>query len=87
MIVTPTTVPQPPMKNHTLGQVDTAKLQSNIMELDTNKDGQISDGEFTAYRNQKQAAGQFTPLEGPIGGPIGERIQQTMFEALLTRQE
>ncbi|KPU83524.1 hypothetical protein JI58_08530 [Marinosulfonomonas sp. PRT-SC04] len=63
-------------------------FRSNIMELDTNGDGLISDGEFATYRAQKQASGQFTPQDGPMpNGPMHEKMQQAMFDALLTRDD
>ena len=71
--------------NHTPKLAVPDDIRSNIMELDTNGDGQISDGEFATYRAQKQASGQFTPQDGPMpNGPMHEKMQQAMFDALLT---
>lgn len=78
--------PTPPQSAHSMptqniGLPDIENLRSSIMELDTDGDGQISDGEFAIYRSQKQASGQFIPQNGPMN----EKMQQTMFEALLMR--
>ncbi len=82
MQVTSTSISGLSKPSQGVGQVDLSKIKSSIMELDTNKDGQISDSEFATYRARKQASGQFIPLKGPVD----EKIQQTIFDALLARE-
>jgi len=56
---------------------DVADLTLDISELDTNGDGTVGDDEFAAYRSQKQAKGEFIPMDGPVS----DTMQQAIFEA------
>lgn len=88
MQITPSSIYTPEKPSLKTLLIDTAELRSNIMELDTNNDGEISGDEFAAYRTQKQAAGQFVPQGGGIregSNALEEKIQQSIFEALLQR--
>lgn len=67
----------------TLSELSTDHLRAHLDELDTNSDGYLSDDEFAAYRAEKQAKGQFIPLDAPVS----EKVQQAMFAALVKRNE
>ncbi|MEM5477050.1 hypothetical protein [Pacificibacter sp. AS14] len=44
---------------------DVAHLKLDISGLDTNGDGAVGEDEFAAYRSQKQARGEFIPMQPP----------------------
>lgn len=63
-----------------LGDVDDLTL--DISEMDTNGDGTVGDDEFAAYRSQKQARGEFIPMDGPVS----DAMQQAIFESFLAQE-